>query len=178
MTGPSQNVKQRFWLLKSEPSCFSFAALQARPNSVEHWDGVRNYQARNLLRDDIKVGDGVLVYHSNIPEPAIVGVARVVREGYPDFTARDPENEHFDPRATDDAPIWYMVDVQAVAALPIPLTRHMLMVHPLLGAMAVLKRGNRLSVQEVTASEWRAVLAVGGFNVDMREESACGGETL
>ena len=178
MTVPTQSVKQRFWLLKSEPSCFSFADLQARPNGVEHWDGVRNFQARNSLRDEIKVGDGVLFYHSNIPEPAIVGVARVVRGGYPDFTARDPNNEHFDPRATDAAPLWYMVDVQAVAALPVPLTRNMLTAHPLLGAMAVLKRGNRLSVQEVTACEWRVVLAVGGFNVDMREESACGGETL
>jgi predicted RNA-binding protein with PUA-like domain len=164
MTAPSQGVKQRFWLMKSEPSCFSFADLQARPDGVEHWDGVRNFQARNFLRDEIKVGDGVLFYHSNIPEPAIVGVARVVRSGYPDFTARDPGNEHFDLRATDAAPIWYMVDVQAVAALPQPLTRQMLMVHPLLGSMAVLKRGNRLSVQEVTPEEWRAVLASGGLS--------------
>lgn len=166
MTVPTQSVKQRFWLLKSEPSSFSFADLQARPGGVEHWDGVRNFQARNFLRDEIKVGDGVLFYHSNIAEPAIVGVARVVRAGYPDFTARDPGNEHFDPRATDAAPIWYMVDVQAVAALPQPLTRQMLMAHPLLGNMAVLRRGNRLSVQEVTAEEWRAVLASGGLNAE------------
>ncbi|MBE0504426.1 MAG: EVE domain-containing protein [Desulfuromonadales bacterium] len=163
LTLPTQSVKQRFWLLKSEPSCFSFADLQARPDSVEHWDGVRNFQARNFLRDEIKVGDGVLFYHSNIPEPAIVGVARVVRAGYPDFTARDPENEHFDPRATDADPIWYMVDVQAIAPLSRPLTRQMLLAHPLLGGMAVLKRGNRLSVQEVTAEEWRIVLAAGGI---------------
>jgi predicted RNA-binding protein with PUA-like domain len=162
-------------LLKSEPSCFSFADLQARPGGVEHWDGVRNFQARNFLRDEIKVGDGVLFYHSNIAEPAIVGVARVVRAGYADFTARDPENEHFDPRATDEAPIWYMVDVQAVAALAQPLTRPMLMAHPLLRTMAVLRRGNRLSVQEVTAEEWRAVLAAGELDIKMREEWACGG---
>ena len=174
MTVPSQDVKQRFWLLKSEPSCFSFADLQARPGGVEHWDGVRNFQARNFLRDEIKVGDGVLFYHSNIPEPAIVGVARVVREGYPDFTARDPNNEHFDPRATDAAPLWFMVDVQAVAALPHPLTRQMLMAHPFLSSMAVLKRGNRLSVQEVTAEEWEIVLAAGGFAAKMNEEGNCG----
>jgi predicted RNA-binding protein with PUA-like domain len=167
MKVPPQGAKQRFWLLKSEPSCFSFADLQARPNGVEHWDGVRNFQARNLLRDAIKVGDGVLFYHSNIPEPAIVGVARVVRAGYPDFSARDPENEHFDPRATDAAPLWYMVDVQAIAALPRPLTRQMLMAHPLLCAMTVLKRGNRLSVQEVTAAEWREVLVAGGLSADI-----------
>ncbi|MDZ4184454.1 MAG: EVE domain-containing protein [Desulfuromonadales bacterium] len=174
MEVPPQGVTQRFWLLKSEPSCFSFADLQARPDGVEHWDGVRNFQARNFLRDDLKAGDGVLFYHSSIPEPAIDGVARVVREGYPDFTARDPNNEHFDPRATDAAPIWYMVDVQAVAPLPHPLTRQMLMAHPFLGSMAVLKRGNRLSVQEVTAREWREVLAAGGLNVDMSEEKFCG----
>lgn len=172
MTVPPRGVQQRFWLMKSEPSCFSFVDLQTRPGGVEHWDGVRNFQARNLLRDEIKVGDGVLFYHSNIAEPAIVGVARVVRSGYPDFTARDPENEHFDPRATDAAPIWYMVDVQAVAALPQPLTRHMLAAHPLLGRMAVLRRGNRLSVQEVTTEEWRAVLTAGGLNADMSEKWA------
>ena len=170
MTVLPWDAKQRFWLMKSEPSCFSFADLQARPGGVEHWDGVRNFQARNFLRDEIKVGDGVLFYHSNIAGPAVVGVARVVRSGYPDFTARDPENEHFDPRATDASPIWYMVDVQAVVALPQPLTRQMLAVHPLLGSMAVLRRGNRLSVQEVTFEEWRAVLAAGGLHADMSEE--------
>ncbi len=174
MAVPPQGVRPRFWLMKSEPSCFSFADLQARPEGAEHWDGVRNFQARNFLRDEIKVGDGVLFYHSNIPEPAIVGVARVVRAGYPDFTARDPENEHFDPRATDAAPLWYMVDVQAVAALPHPLTRQMLMAHPFLRSMAVLRRGNRLSVQEVTAEEWRIVLAAGGFPAEMKEEGICG----
>lgn len=174
MKSPSQGVKRRFWLLKSEPSCFSFADLQARPEGVVHWDGVRNYQARNFLRDDLKAGDGVLFYHSSIPEPAIVGVARLVRGGYPDFTARDPHNEHFDPRATDAAPIWYMVDVQAIAALPCPLTRQMLMTHPFLGSMAVLKRGNRLSVQEVTAEEWAIVLTAGGFTAEMNEEGFCG----
>jgi len=171
---PSQGVKPRFWLMKSEPSCFSFADLQACPNGVEHWDGVRNFQARNFLRDDIKFGDGVLFYHSNIPEPAIVGVARVVREGYPDFTALDPTSEHFDPRATESAPIWYMVDVQAVAPFPRPVTRKMLTAHPLLGGMAVLKRGNRLSIQEVTAEEWRLALASGGFPAEIIEEWFCG----
>lgn len=170
MTDTLQGCQQRYWLMKSEPSCFSFADLQAKPGGVEHWDGVRNFQARNFLRDDIRIGDGVLFYHSNIPEPAIVGVARVVHNGYPDFTARDPENEHFDPRATDEAPIWYMVDVQAVAALPHPVTRNLLMSHPLLASMAVLKRGNRLSVQEVSEQEWRAVLSAGGLDPDIGEE--------
>lgn len=175
MVSPPRISNQRFWLMKSEPSCFSFADLQACPGGVEHWDGVRNFQARNFLRDAIKVGDGVLFYHSNISEPAIVGVARVVRSGYPDFTALDPGSEHFDPRATDTVPIWYMVDVQAVAALPHPLTRSFLMAHPLLGAMAVLRRGNRLSVQEVTEEEWSTVLASGGLSADLGREWTYGG---
>lgn len=155
---------RHYWLLKTEPSCFSFADLQARPDGIEHWDGVRNFQARNLLRDAIRPGDGVLIYHSSIAEPAIVGVARVVQGGYPDHTALDPASEHFDPRASAARPIWYMVDVQAVAALPHPLTRSELAAHPLLRGMAVLKKGNRLSVQGVTAEEWRAVLAAGGLS--------------
>ena len=172
----SVRENQRFWLMKSEPSCFSFVDLQSRPDGRDHWDGVRNFQARNFLRDEIKMGDGVLFYHSNIPEPAIVGVALVVRSGYPDFTALDPEGEHFDPRATEEAPIWYMVDVQAVAALRHPLTRDALTAHPLLEKMEVLKRGNRLSVQKVTQQEWLAVLAAGGFNNEMNREGNCGGE--
>lgn len=151
--------ERRYWLMKSEPGCFSLEDLRQRPQGVEHWDGVRNFQARNFLRDEIKVGDGVLFYHSNIPAPAIVGIARVVRDGYPDFTALDPHSEHFDPRATDANPIWYMVDMQYVATLPHPLTRAELQSHPVLKEMAVLKKGNRLSVEEVTAAQWRAVLA-------------------
>jgi predicted RNA-binding protein with PUA-like domain len=160
---PPFHENRRFWLFKSEPGCFSFADLQARPGGVEHWDGVRNYQARNLLRDEIKVGDGILFYHSNIAEPAIVGVARVVSDGYPDFTSLDPGNEHFDPRATAEEPIWYMVDIEAIASLPQPLTRKTLAEHPLLKTLAVLRRGNRLSVQEVTGAEWSLLLTAGGL---------------
>ena len=150
--------QRRYWLMKSEPACFSFSDLQSRPEKTEHWDGVRNYQARNLLRDQVRAGDGVLFYHSGIAEPAIVGVARVVRDGYPDHTARDPRSDHFDPRATDENPVWYMVDVQAIAPLPSPLTRSDLDRHPLLRGMAVMRKGNRLSVQEVTAEEWQTIL--------------------
>lgn len=147
-----------YWLMKSEPGCFSLADLQRSPQGITCWDGVRNYQARNLLRDSIKPGDGVLFYHSNIKEPAIVGLAVVVREGYPDHTALDPRADHFDPRATADNPIWYMVDVQYLATLPRPLTRTLLGSHPLLKGMGVLKKGNRLSVMPVTGAEWQAVL--------------------
>jgi predicted RNA-binding protein with PUA-like domain len=149
---------RHYWLMKSEPGCFSLEDLKNAKESTTSWDGVRNYQARNLLRDIINPGDGVLFYHSNIPQPAIVGLARVTRGGYPDHTALDPTQAHFDPKSLPDKPIWYMVDVQYLATLPHPLTRETLALHPLLSGMAVLKRGNRLSVQQVTAEEWRAVL--------------------
>jgi predicted RNA-binding protein with PUA-like domain len=154
----------RCWLFKSEPSCFSFADLQSRPDATEHWDGVRNYQARNYLRDEVRVGDRVFFYHSNIPEPAIVGVAEVVRDGYPDWTARDPAGEHFDPRSSADNPVWYMVDVRAVAPLPRPVTLAAMRDHPGLGAMPLLHR-SRLSIQPVRPEEERIILELGGMAV-------------
>ena len=153
----------RYWLMKSEPGCFALDDLEQSPGKVAAWDGVRNFQARNLLRDGIKIGDGVLFYHSSCTEPAIVGLAEVLRGGYPDHTARDPGSDHYDPRATPDNPIWFMVDIQFLARLPQPLTRDMLRSHPVLAGMMVLQRGSRLSVQPVTADEWRAVLAVAGM---------------
>ncbi len=155
--------KRNFWLMKSEPNCFSLDDLKNRPDGIEPWDGVRNYQARNLLRDSIKCDDGVLFYHSNISKPAIVGLARVVREGYPDHTALDPQSDHFDPRATEEKPIWYMVDVQYLASLAVPITRQDLARHPVLAGMGVLKKGNRLSVQPVSDEQWRAVLDLAGL---------------
>lgn len=152
----------RYWLLKSEPHCFSIDDLKASPHATAPWDGVRNFQARNLLRDELAAGDGVLIYHSNVPQPAIVGVAEVVRAGYPDHTACDPHSEHFDPRASGANPIWYMVDVRYRAHLPQPLSRDDLRRHPLLAGMMVLQKGNRLSVQPVTEQEWAAVLELGG----------------
>lgn len=154
---------RRYWLMKSEPGCFSIDDLEKCPDGTSPWDGVRNYQARNFLRDDIQAGDGVLFYHSNISEPAIVGVARVVRSGYPDHTARDPRSDHFDPRSSETDPLWYMVDVQYLAHLPTPLSRDDLRQHPQLSQMDVLKRGSRLSVQPVSAGQWRDVLLAGGL---------------
>lgn len=151
---------RQYWLMKSEPNCFSLEDLKQSPQQTTSWDGVRNYQARNLLRDAIHPGDGVLFYHSNIPKPAIVGLAEVVSEGYPDHTALDPAQDHFDPRASSDKPIWFMVDVKYRAELPVPLTRDDLARHPVLSGMGVLRKGNRLSVQPVSLEEWRAVLAL------------------
>ncbi len=152
-----------YWLMKSEPDCFSIDDLKNCPDGTDHWDGVRNYQARNFLRDSIRVGDGVLFYHSNCKEPAIVGLAKVVRAGYPDHTALDPREKHFDPKSTDEKPIWYMVDVQYVAHLEHSLSRDDLRCHPVLSGMDVLRKGNRLSVQPVTREQWLEVLAVNGI---------------
>jgi predicted RNA-binding protein with PUA-like domain len=156
--------RRRYWLMKSEPDCFSLADLAASPYGTSPWDGVRNYQARNLLRDELAAGDGVLFYHSSIAEPAIVGLARVVNPGYPDHTALDPRSDHFDPRSSDANPVWYMVDVQYVASLPQPLTRDQLRRHPVLANMEVLNKGNRLSVQPVTEAQWKAILQLAAID--------------
>ncbi len=152
----------RYWLFKTEPGCFSFDDLKGCPEMTEHWDGVRNYQARNLLRDEVRVGDRVLFYHSSIPEPVVVGIAEVVREGYPDWTARDPDSGHFDPKASVDHPIWYMVDVRYVRPLPRPVTRAELKSVPELAGMALLSQ-SRLSIQPVTPVEWETVLRLAGL---------------
>lgn len=150
-----------FWLFKTEPGCFSFDDLKSRPGMTEPWDGVRNFQARNFLRDSIQVGDRVLFYHSSIPEPAVVGIAEVVRAGYPDGTACDPNGEHFDPKATPDNPIWYMVDVRYGEPLPHPVTLEQIKNNPALADMPLVKR-SRLSIQPVSADEWHMILAMGG----------------
>ncbi|PLX73918.1 MAG: EVE domain-containing protein, partial [Desulfuromonas sp.] len=132
------------------------------PDGIDHWDGVRNYQARNFLRDEIAEGDGVLFYHSNTKVPAIVGLAQVVRSGYPDFTAFDPTEKHFDPKSDPQNPTWYMVDVSYICHLPFQLDRDFLRSHPVLAGMGVLRKGNRLSVQPVSKEQWRAVFEVAG----------------
>lgn len=152
-----------FWLFKTEPGCFSFEDLKNRPDMTEHWDGVRNFQARNFLRDQIKIGDLVLFYHSSIPQPGIVGLAEVVRNGYPDFTALDPNGEHFDPKASPDNPIWYMVDVRYIEPLPRMVTLEQIKNNPLLTDMPLVKR-SRLSIQPVQPEEGKIILAMGGMN--------------
>ncbi len=151
-----------YWLFKTEPGCFSFDDLKDRPGMTEHWDGVRNFQARNFLRDRVKKGDMVLFYHSGIHEPAIVGLAEVIREGYPDFTALDPNSEHFDPKATSANPIWYMVDVRYLEPFPKAVTLEQIKAHPLLKAMPLVNR-SRLSIQPVTKDEWHTILAMAGL---------------
>ena len=145
----------QYWLFKTEPGCYSWDDLAAAPGQTTSWDGVRNYQARNFMKA-MKTGDQGFFYHSGAV-PAIVGIVEVCREAYPDHTAQDPENQHFDPKATPEKPIWEMVDVRLVRALPAPLLRKTLLQWPELAGMELLKRGSRLSVQPVSAEHFTAI---------------------
>lgn len=149
--------KQQFWLFKTEPGSYSIDDLAAENNQTTFWDGVRNYQARNMLRDDIQVGDGVLLYHSNAKPMAIVGTAVVTKSGYPDHTAFDKQAKHYDPKCDADNPTWYMVDIQLVEKFASPVTRDALKSEPKLAEMVLLQRGSRLSIQPVTADQWKTV---------------------
>jgi len=161
MTRITQSAQKdrQYWLLKSEPESFSFDDLMNAPNQTSHWDGVRNYQARNFMRDEMKKGDLAFFYHSGA-EPAIVGIAEVVREGYPDHTAVDPKDAHYDPKSKGGESSWSMVDIRALEHLPRPITLSEMRVKPELQGMPLLQKGNRLSVQKVGAAEWNAVLAL------------------
>lgn len=148
---------RQYWLFKSEPEAYSIADLAREPTRTTFWDGVRNYQARNLLRDTIKLGDRVFFYHSNAEPMSIVGTAEVVRTGYPDHTAFDPKDHHYDPKSQPGQPTWFMVDVKLLQIFPRPITRDELKGCPELREMMLLKRGARLSIQPVTTAEWQAV---------------------
>jgi predicted RNA-binding protein with PUA-like domain len=149
----------RYWLLKSEPDVFSIDDLAGSPKQTTHWDGVRNYQARNTLRDDMKLGDLVLFYHSNAKPPGIAGIAKVVREGYPDHTAWDPNDDHYDPKSDPSHPTWMMVDIRLVQKFPRELSLPELREMPALANMLLLRKGSRLSVQPVSAGEYAAIVA-------------------
>ncbi|MBL1262240.1 EVE domain-containing protein [Candidatus Methylomicrobium oryzae] len=150
----------QYWLMKSEPDTFSIDDLCRKPGKIEHWDGVRNYQARNMMRDLIKLGDQVFFYHSNCPEPGIVGIMEVSREGYPDFKAFDPGDPHFDPKSTPDNPRWFMVDVRYVRHLPRTITLKELKERSELADLALVRRGNRLSIMPVAKEQWDFVLSL------------------
>lgn len=154
----------RCWLIKSEPEAFSWGDLWKSPGRTTSWDGVRNYQARNFMRDGMRTGDRVLFYHSSAERTGIVGVAEVVREAYPDPTAFDPADPHYDARSTHEAPAWVTVDIRAVRPFNDVLTLGMMREVPGLEKMVLLQRGSRLSVQPVTPQEFAIVerLASGG----------------
>jgi predicted RNA-binding protein with PUA-like domain len=154
---PTTSAARRYWLVKSEPNVFSFDDLLAKPGRTTHWDGVRNYQARNTMRDDMKKGDLVFFYHSSTDPAEIVGIAEVVREGYPDASALDPADSHFDPKSKSESPTWFMVDLKAVEKLPRSLSLAELRGAKGLEKMTLLQKGSRLSVQPVTAAEWKVI---------------------
>jgi predicted RNA-binding protein with PUA-like domain len=154
-------MSRKYWLMKSEPTTFSIDDLAAAPDQTTCWEGVRNYQARNLLRDEIKEGDRVLYYHSACPEPACVGTATVVRDGYPDHHAFDPRHHYHDPKSTPDKPTWFMVDIRLDAKLARPVTLAEIRQHPELQEMPLLRKGNRLSVQPVTKKEFDQIVKLG-----------------
>jgi predicted RNA-binding protein with PUA-like domain len=147
----------KHWLMKSEPDAFSLQDLKARPQQTEPWDGVRNYQARNLMRDHMSIGDPVLFYHSR-QNPSLVGTARVVREAYPDHTAWDPTSKYFDEKSTPEAPRWFMVDVQFVSEFPRPVPLSEIRTIAGLEEMMLLRKGARLSVQPVTPEEFQIIM--------------------
>lgn len=149
-----------YWLMKSEPDAFGIDDLSSRPSQTEHWDGVRNYQARNMMRDQMRIGDQVFFYHSNCSEPGIVGIAEVVKEAYPDFTAFDPDDKHFDPKSHPDKPTWFMVDVRFVKKLKRTISLRELKSLPELAELALVRRGNRLSIMPVTAEQWQRIIAL------------------
>ncbi|MEG6504374.1 EVE domain-containing protein [Nitratidesulfovibrio sp. 1201_IL3209] len=146
----------RHWLFKTEPGCFSIDHLAALPGSTTSWDGVRNYQARNFMRD-MRAGDLGLFYHS-VTNPSVAGVVEIVREAYPDHTAWDPEDRHYDPASTPEKPRWFMVDVRLVRAFARPVPLALLRTLPELAGMELLRKGSRLSVQPVSPQEYETVL--------------------
>ena len=150
-----------YWLMKSEPNAFSIDDLNNRPKKTAHWDGVRNYQARNMLRNDLKQGDLAFFYHSSCNPPGIVGIIEVVKEGYPDFTSWNPEADHYDPASLPDNPRWFMVDVKLIKKFPRLISLDEIKKHPKLKNMVILRKGNRLSVTPVTAEEWKTILMLG-----------------
>jgi predicted RNA-binding protein with PUA-like domain len=156
--GGLANGTMRYWLMKSEPDEFSIDDLVAAPRRSTAWFGVRNYQARNFMRDAMQLGDRAFFYHSSCPEPGIAGVVEVAAEAYPDASQFDPKSAYYDPASSPAAPRWLNVDVRLVRKTRfVPLAE--LRAHPELSEMQVLQRGSRLSITPVTASEWRFVTA-------------------
>jgi predicted RNA-binding protein with PUA-like domain len=154
-------MSEKYWLIKSEPEDFSFDDLKKNKNKTTYWDGVRNYQARNFLRDEMKKGDLVLFYQSNADPLAVMGVCEVVKEGYPDHTQFDPDNDHYDPKADPNNPTWIMVDVKFKQEFKNPVTLDEIKANSKLKNMRLIQRGNRLSVMPVTKAEFDEIVKMG-----------------
>lgn len=148
----------KYWLIKTEPTCFGIDDLINCENQTEHWDGVRNYQARNMMQKEMQVGDQLFFYHSNCKPPGIVGIAEVASESYPDHTAFNPDEKHYDPKSDPDKPRWYMVDVKFKRKLKREISLDELRTITKLSDMFILRKGNRLSITPVTQSQWNTIL--------------------
>ena len=156
-------MTKKFWLFKSEPNEFSWDDLKRSKNQITFWDGIRNYQARNFLRDEIKQGDSVLFYQSSTEPLAVVGYCEVVKDGYPDHTQFDTNNDHFDPKADAKNPTWFMVDIKLVKEFRKPVTLDSIKANPNLKSMKLIQRGQRLSIQPVKKAEWDEILKMAGI---------------
>jgi len=152
----------KYWLMKSEPDVYGIDHLRAEKRKTDHWDGIRNYQARNFMRDEMKKGDLAFFYHSNCEEPAIVGVMEIVREGYPDHTAFLSNEKYFDAKSNPDNPRWFMVDVRFKKKFKMPVALKALKEEKALTQMRLVQRGNRLSILPVTTKEWKHILKMAG----------------
>jgi predicted RNA-binding protein with PUA-like domain len=149
-----------YWLMKSEPDTFSIEDLIQCPNQIEPWDGIRNYQARNMMRDQMKIGDLAFFYHSSCKVPAIVGVIEICSEAYNDPTQFDPESKYYDPKSRPDNPRWQLVDVKFISQVN-PVALSSLKKHPELKQMRLLQKGNRLSILPISADEWTFINNLG-----------------
>ena len=154
----------KYWLMKSEPDVFGIDHLAKMPKKTEHWDGIRNYQVRNMMRDEMKKGDLLFFYHSNCKEPGIVGIARIVKEAYPDFTAFDPKEKYYDQKSKPENPRWLMVDVQLVRKFKRTICLQELKSYKTLSEMIILRRGNRLSITPVSKKHWDFILKLENKN--------------
>ena len=154
-------MAKRYWLFKSDPDEFSIEDLEISKNKTACWDGVRNYQARNFMRDEIKKGDGILFYHSNTDPLAITGYCEVTRENYPDHTQFDPKDKHFESKSKADSPTWVMVDIRLVKKFKNPIHLASIKKNPKLKDLKLIKKGNRLSVMPVTKEEWDEIFNFG-----------------
>ncbi len=158
-------AERKYWLFKSEPTAYSFDALMSEENQTAEWDGVRNYQVRNFMRDEMRQGDAVLFYHSSTTPTAVVGTATIVSQAaYPDVTAWDPQDKHSDPKSSPDNPAWLVVDIKADREFARPVTLAEIKQNPALAGMLLVRRGMRLSVQPVTQAEYEEIVHLGTQN--------------
>ncbi len=151
---------KQYWLMKTEPTVFSFDDLKAQPRSTDHWDGVRNYQARNYMLE-MRKGDLALFYHSNCERPGVVGIAEIIRNAYPDHTAFDPRSAYYDPKSSPEKPRWFMVDIRWKEDFEKMVSLREMREVPELGAMKIMQKRQRLSVMPVTEEEFKKIMTLG-----------------